>query len=347
MDELGPAALLQAGLSPSALKRKCQAGSQTAARLAYDHGRLEIQGSSLFSWQCHVRKLVGFKLRHTQLYAMRSFLAPFLRWLLQVRWNIKKKNLPALQAMLGDSTGTGLLLFGLGTKLIANSFYGYSALRTDLFSESTVLTSKTLNKKKFFEAALCGHAARPVPPPNCYYFNCTGEGFCPKCEVSSSWSSSEEERWNISVPVHVLDSLRDTGCPSCGVVPNSICGVPLGEAPDKLLANPLSLTMLGQLVSRRSKRAPTIDTVYLLTKKSDTPVLKNVASVAATILSSSKVLFFDKIFSLLWCLSSSHCGLLYTDTGKSFNLFSKATKTCCATRNNFDKNRCQAFGFSE
>ena len=122
-----------------------------------------------------------------------------------------------------------------------------------------------------------------------------------------------------------IEHLQKNGCPHCGARATRICTFLVGRNSKNTLTAPLSVTFLGskmEKVRRGRNDAPRrgnthrkkLKSYFLYTKRSCDKGVKNVACVASTILASSKVIFFDKINALLHCLSSSHAGLLYTDT---------------------------------
>ena len=318
-EELGPVALAQAGCSMEELKARCRATPQTAPRLDYDPRELEIQATTLLGWQCHARRLRGFKVRHALLYPTRTYVAPFLIKLLQMRWLIKRGDQAGLAEML-DRTSDGEELDGallsLSLKLIINSFYGYSALRTDRFPQTKVVTDTQLCQQNNYKRALQRDGTQPVPPEDAYYFTSTGIGHCPKCDSTHSYLSGGTGDWeDKAVPAPVLEQLDQEGCPVCQEKPDRVCGVTLGKTPQKQLSPPLALTLLGhRMVRGGSKRMAHIRGTYLLTQSKAKPSLRNVAAVASMILGHSKVGYFDKLLALLEGMSASKMEAKYLDT---------------------------------
>ena len=319
-DELGPMSLAQSGYSLKTLTNRCASTTQTSSRLSYDHGELEIQGTQLFRWQMMVRKLRNFSLRHVLLYPVRRYLEPFLSFLLQLRWFIKKGDVAGIRSHLGldENTGTaeGLMQFNHCAKLLINAFYGYAAIRTDRFPVSRVLRGCALERNELFEDFLCYENSQPIPPREAFYFSRNGLYHCPACGFASR--AEHFDKWDqdaVCAHQSSISALERSGCNFCKTPAQSICAVIAGENAEKLLTNPLSITTLGHTLSKKGpNKLPRIEPYYLYTRRDPNPTLSNVAAVASTILSTSKVIFFDKLHALLHCMSSSRAGLLYTDT---------------------------------
>ena len=164
----------------------------------------------------------------------------------------------------------------------------------------------------------------PVPPKMSIYFTVDGKYHCPKCD--RRYDSPHLELWkdgDIVAHPETINEVRNNGCQSCGFKTDKICALLIGKDVEKTLDNPLSLTMLGHVL-KKTKRKTSFEPYFLYTRQAGGRTLKNVASVASTILGNSKVIFFDKIHALLTCLSSAKAGLTYTDTDSIY--FSVAHK---------------------
>ena len=234
MEDIGPAGLSQARFNLKDFKNMCNT-PQTSSRLSYDTSSLEIQSSSLFHWQYKTRHLRNFNLRHVLLYNTREYLTPFLKHLLQLRWHIKKKDLASLRSLMNMPQGDdGMLAFGIVAKLIINSFYGFSSLRSDRFAQTRIVSAQTIFKEreKMFKKYLCSDFDYPVPGPNAFYFLRNCSMFCPFCKQYSRVSVSPElrERWLhlITPPSAIIENLRAHGCPLCQHPVNFICPIILG-----------------------------------------------------------------------------------------------------------------------
>ena len=174
-------------------------------------------------------------------------------------------------------------------------------------------------------------------------YHCPDCGFASRADHADKWQEDDA-----CVHPETIVALELKGCNFCGARAESICTFIMGENAEKLLTNPLCLTTLGHtLVKSKKNNLPKIEPYYLYTRKPTAPTLNNVAAVASTILSTSKVIFFDKIHTLLYCLSSSHAGLLYTDTDSAYFslVFPDLKKNCLdpARRDLLEKNSSKIF----
>ena len=70
-----------------------------------------------------------------------------------------------------------------------------------------------------------------------------------------------------------------------------------------------SISLVGCAPSKRDPKD--MDLLYALTKKNDNAKVANLGQVSASILSNSKVVFFDKIFFLLDCFSTKRAEFAY------------------------------------